>query len=175
MTRLAVAAAAFLALFAVVTQEASALTATTRQCVARERRASRDALRTLRAQEQANLNQKVASCFGPGAACAQACQLTQAACQKPFKDAQQKCVEDNDITGKDDPNFTSCGDTFEAAIAACNALQDDAAALQCAANARLARFTCTQQCAAAQAAGLDNCNFTYGDCIQACASQPIQR
>ena len=36
-------------------------------------------------------------------------------------------------------------DTFEAAIAGCNDLQDDAAALQCAASARLARFTCTQR------------------------------
>jgi hypothetical protein len=41
--------------------------------------------------------------------------------------------------------------------------------------APLARFTCTQQCAAAQAANLDNCNFAFGDCVQACASQPIQR
>jgi hypothetical protein len=176
MTRLAVAAAAFLALFAIVTQEASALTATTRQCIARERRAYRDALRAARASELNTFNQKYQSCFGPGATCAQACQLQQTVCQKPAKDAQQKCIEDNDpATGKDDPNFTSCGDTFESAIAACNALQDDAAALQCAANARLARFTCTQQCAAAQAGALDVCNFQFGDCVQACASQPIQR
>jgi hypothetical protein len=176
MTRLSVAAAAFLALFAVVTHEASALTATTRQCIARERRAYRDALRTARVTELNTFNQKYQSCFGPGATCAQNCQLVQTACQKPFKDGQQKCIEDNDpISGKDDPNFTSCGDTFEAAIAGCNDLQDDAAALQCAASARLARFTCTQQCAAAQAGNLDNCNFQFGDCVQACASQPIQR
>ena len=62
MTRLAVAAAAFLALFTVMAQEASALTVSTRQCVNRERRASRDALRTLRAQEQSTLLQKIASC-----------------------------------------------------------------------------------------------------------------
>ena len=175
MTRLAVAAAAFLALFAVMAQEASALTATTRQCVNREKRGYRDALNSARAQERDTLNQKVASCFGPGAACAQQCQLAQAACQAPFKAAQQKCVEDNDAQGKDDPTFASCGDTFAAAIADCQGLASDAAALTCAADARLARFTCTQQCAAAPAADLDQCNFLYGDCIQACASQPIQR
>jgi hypothetical protein len=175
MTRFAVAAAAVLALFVVVANEASALTATTRQCISRERRSARDALRTLRITEQNALNQRIASCFGPGAGCAQQCQQTQAGCQKPFKDAQQKCVEDDNAQGQDDPTFTSCGDTFDAAIAVCNDMQDDGQALQCAANARLARFACTQACAAAQAASLDGCNFTYGDCIQACASQPIQR
>jgi hypothetical protein len=175
MTRLAVAAAAFLALFAVVTQEASALTATTRQCVNRERRASRDALRTLRAQEQSTILQKISSCFGPGAGCAQQCQVAQAACQAPSKAAQQKCVEDDDAQGKDDPSFPSCGDTFDAAIANCNAIDGDAAALQCAADARLARFACSQKCALDQAPSLDSCNFNYGDCIQSCASQPIQR
>ncbi len=176
MTRFAVAAAAFLALFAVVAQEAGAITATTRQCISRERRAFRDALKTARATETATFNQKYQDCFGPGATCAQSCQLTQTACQKPFRDAQQKCIEDNDpATGKDDPNFTSCGDIFEAAIAACQGIQDDAGALKCAADARLARFSCTQGCAAAQAANLDTCNFVFGDCVQACASQPVQR
>lgn len=175
MTRFTVAAAAFLALFVVVANEANALTATTRQCISRERRAFRDAVRTARAAENAAFLQKQASCFGPGAGCAQGCQQAQAGCQAPFKAAQQKCVEDDNAQGVDDPNFTSCGDTFDSAIAVCNDVQDDAQALQCAANARLARFACTQACAAAQAASLDNCNFVYGDCIQACASLPAQR
>ena len=150
MTRLVVAAAAFLALFTVMAQEASALTATTRQCVNREKRASRDALRAFRAQEAATINQKVANCFGPGAGCAQDCQGAQTACQLPFKVAQQKCVEDDDpSTGNDDPSFTSCGDVFKGAAAECNKLSDDTQALECAKNARLARFACTQGCAAA--------------------------
>ena len=172
MTRFAVAAAAFLALSAVVANEASALTSTTRQCISRERKAYRDALRGARSDELTKFQTAYKDCFGPGATCAQGCQIAQTNCQQPFKDAQQKCIEDNDTSGKDDPNFTSCGDVFGDTIQNdCNKRPDDQDALKCAADARLARFSCTQKCGLDQAANLDSCNFTFGDCVQACASQ----
>jgi hypothetical protein len=172
MTRFAIAAAGFLALFALAANEASALTSTTRQCISRERKAYRDALRAARAEELRTFQSKYSDCFGPGAGCAQGCTIEQTNCQDGPKKAQQKCIEDNDSQGKDDPNFTSCGDIFENTIRSdCNQRPDDQDALKCAADARIARFACTQKCAADQAPALDACNFAFGDCVQACASQ----
>src|SRR5262245_53158053 len=116
MTRFAIAAAGFLALFALAANEASALTSTTRQCISRERKAYRDALRAARAGELRTFQGKYSDCFGPGAGCGQGWQLDQTNCQDGPKKAQDKCGEDNDAQGRDDPNFTSCGDIFEDTI-----------------------------------------------------------
>src|SRR5262245_51610429 len=172
MTRLAVALAAVLALLSLGANEANALTAKTRVCISQKRLEYRNALKTDRATELATFQAKYRACFGAaGSQCAQLCQDAQTSCQNTPKAATQKCIEDNDpVTGQDDPNFTSCGDTFEAAVADCNKLTDDTAALDCAKNARLARFSCTQGCALAAQPALDQCNFDFGDCVQACAS-----
>src|SRR4029453_1947489 len=171
MPRLAVALAAVLALLSIGANEASALTAKTRVCISQKRLEYRNALKTLRSTELATFQAKYRACFGPsGSQCAQLCQDGQLACQTGPRGASQKCIEDNDpITGQDDANFTSCGDTFDAAVIECNKLTDDTQALECAKNARLARFACTQACAAAQQPALDGCNFTFNDCVQACA------
>lgn len=172
MTRFFVAATAALALFAVGVQEASALTSSTRRCIAQKRAEYRSNLAEARADLLGQFQADYQGCFGPdGAACAKLCQDTQTSCQDPARKATQKCINDNNDKGEDDPNYTACDDTFDVAVAACNEVVDDAEAVECAKEARLARFACTQKCAADNQAAIDQCNFAFGDCVQACASK----
>ncbi len=165
MTRFVVAAAAFLALVSVSTEEAHALTSKTRLCISRERRSYRDSLRTYRAQALSDFQTRYRGCFGPGADCAAACQAVQDGCLKTPRNAQQNCVDDKGASPTE-----SCNEKFDTQLETCQALADDAAALTCATQARLDRFACTQACAAAAQPAVDACNIDFGDCVQSCAS-----
>lgn len=172
MTRLFVAATAFLALLAVTSEEANALTSSTRRCIAQKRDEYRNALRSSRAFLLNDFRGKYAQCFGPGEGCAQDCQVEQSNCQEGPNTARAKCVNDVDERGVDtDPAFLSCRNIFDRDIIPCQDEPDDTKAETCAKGVRLARFDCTQQCAKDQQAALDQCNFVFGDCVQACASR----
>ena len=172
MNRLLVAAVAVLALAGVMVEEASALTSATRRCISRERANYREALRDSRQTLLSQFRVNYRSCFGPGSDCAKICQDKQIADQDTPNKQRQTCINDNDLTGADNPSFEACDDKFNAAVAVCNAIVDDVAAANCARNARLDRFACTQDCAAAVQPALDQINFEFNECIQACASKP---
>jgi hypothetical protein len=158
--RFAVAAAALAALlsFALQVPEAGAFTSVTKQCLTKARQQLTIDLKQLRNDR---LNQYVgdrAACFGPGTACATACQTTLTGCVANPNAQRQTCNG-------------GCTDTFKVDVQKCS---DPAQAdpLGCATQARIARLVCSEGCAATAQPALDQCNFNYSDCVQQCASCP---
>ena len=154
--RFAVAAAAFVALssFALHVPEAGAFTSVTKLCLANAKKTftqnKAQAALTLTSQYVADRE----SCFGPGQACANACQLT-----------LNGCVA-NPTTDRTTCNVT-CNQTFKSNVQKCST---DPTPLQCATNDRITRLQCVTQCAVNDQPAIDACNSTYSDCVQQCAS-----
>lgn len=156
--RFAVAAAAFVALssFALHVPEAGAFTSVTKQCLNNARKT----FQTAKQQASATLTSQYiadrAACFGPGQACATTCQNSLNAClANPTADRTACNV--------------NCNGLFKTAVQACSSAADP---LGCATTARIARLTCSNQCAVNDQPAIDTCNSTYSDCVQQCASCP---
>jgi hypothetical protein len=126
----------------------------TKQCLTNARKAfqsaKQQATQTLTSQYIADR----AACFGPGQACANACQQTLTACQVNPNANRLAC------------NVT-CNSTFKTSVQACSSNAD---ALGCATQARIDRLNCSNTCATTAQPALDACNSAYSDCVQQCAS-----
>ena len=179
--RLTVAAAALVALpvVAVWTHDASAFTTAKRLCVSSARRTLKNTLTTSRAAANAAYQSSLKACFSdPGTGCVSQCLNNQTICQQgpdplhPGPAAlKDKCSNSQDSND----GVTSCLEQFDADVAACTAApctgDFNACATQqltCAQNARLARFTCQQGCAAQYQKALDTCSTGFNDCLETC-------
>ena len=151
---LTVTAAALGALLA--SGAAHALTLTTRNCVRKARTDFRNCQTAARNLCRNAFNTSFVNCFGPGAACARACQDSQTLCQTQPSADQVACQQ-------------QCTATLQTALEAC---QTDPNPQTCAANARIDQLKCNQACVLAAAPALQVCNQDFNDCLQACASQP---
>jgi hypothetical protein len=143
---------------ALVAGPAAAYTKTTAACIKTTRNAYKQCLVTCKGQLSTNLPQ----CFGPGAACATACQNGQNACQlgteaNPGPAAALAAAN------------VECQSTQQAAITACKAgdpnVQDS-----CIADAKSAGLQCKLAARAAAAPGLADCSNAFNECLQTCAS-----
>ena len=154
--RFAVAAATFVALasFALQVPKANAFTSVTKQCLNNARKSLTTDLKQQRIDRQNQYVADRAACFGPGQACANACQQTLNGCVANPQTDRSNCN-------------SSCNDAFKTAVTSCN---DAADPLGCATQARIARLTCQATCSANVQPALDQCNFNYSDCVQQCAS-----
>jgi len=186
MTRhLTVAAAAFLAVasLAVWTQDASAFTTARRLCVSRARTVLKNGVRDCRVNATTQFNNTLRACFNdPVGGCVSQCQTTQTNCQGTSdhpgpNQTKDHCANSDNIGTADDDHFTSCAEQFGLDVDACGAAQDNCTAdvntcatqaLTCAQNARLARFNCTQACAAQVQKAFDDCNTQFNDCLEGC-------
>ena len=154
--RFAVAAAAFVALssFALHVPEAGAFTSATKLCLANAKstftKNKGQAASTLLSQYVADR----AACFGPGQACATACQTTLNGCLATPQGARTTCN-------------VGCNNTFKTTVSACSTNTDP---LGCATQARITRLNCANGCAVTQQPAVDACNSAYSDCVQQCAS-----
>lgn len=175
MTRYVVAAVVMLGLGIVAVQEASALSARNRLCVQNARRAFSNARRTSRAKLFDEFQGSVAACFGGDGSdpreCVEGCQAV-----------QSKCLADNvqtprdlcDTSNDNDDGTVSCREQFTLDLDACAAKKLPSGApdfdgqLVCQQAARLARFNCSQACAAGVAGAQDGCSVDFTDCIEFC-------
>jgi hypothetical protein len=158
--RFAVAATAFVALssFALHVPEAGAFTSATKQCLSLAKtnfnNNKHQAAVTLLSQYVADR----AACFGPGQACANACQITLNGCAANPTADRLKCQ-------------TACNTAFKGpgpgSVQACST---DPNPLGCATAARVTRLQCITQCSVNDQPAFDACNSAYSDCVQQCAS-----
>jgi len=156
--RFAVAAATFatLASLALQVPRASAFTSVTKQCLTKARQQLTIDLRQLRSDRLTKYAGDRAACFGPGTACANDCQTVLTGCVANPNSDRQICNQ----------NAT---DKFKTAVTACNSAPDP---LGCATQARITRLDDLATCSANVQGALDQCNFSYSDCVQQCASCP---
>jgi hypothetical protein len=189
--RLTVAAAALLALpvVAVWTQDAGAFTTAKRLCVSNARRTLKNTLSTTKLQAQSQYQASLRACFNdPGNGCVQQCFNNETTCQLGTAQSPGPQTQKNTCSTTIDPNdgVTSCVEQFDIDQAKCclktadastqactitptgNFDTDAAAQLACAENARLARFSCSQACAAKYQQALDGCTTTFNDCLEGC-------
>ena len=175
MTRLAVAAVALLGLVTVAAQEASALSARNRVCVQAARKRARDGIRTSRLAFLDQQRKDLVACFGPAGSptnvCAGKCQDTQSACvDNNVTTPRTLC----DTSSNPDDQVTSCTERFNADVTACrdkklpDGTPDFDAQLACQADARAARFVCSQGCALQVQDDLDTCGVNFSDCLEFC-------
>jgi hypothetical protein len=158
--RVAVATAAFVALstFALHVPEAGAFTSVTKQCLNTAKTNFTNNRKNASASIQSQYIADRAACFGPGQACANACQLTLNGCA---------ATPTADRLGRNQ----TCNADFKTNVQKCSdPTQTDP--LGCATQARITRLNCSNAAAIADQPALDACNATYSDCVQQCASCP---
>src|SRR2546427_2342597 len=129
---------------------AHALTVTTRNCVRKARTDFRSCLTITRSLCRNAFAASFVNCFGPGAACARACQDQQALCQAQPSTDQVVCQQ-------------ACTAALQAALDGCQGAPD---ATSCAANARIDQLRCNQACALVAAPALQDCGQAFNDCLE---------
>jgi hypothetical protein len=139
---------------------AHGFTTKTRLCI----QAAQAARKTCSKQCVEDFRGTFASCFGPGASCAQSCISEQAACQLDPSTAQTACQRDTPLPG----GSGACNTVLRSSLEDCTSAPDPAG---CATAARIAAIECNADCQLAFAPLLDVCNVNFRDCLQACASQ----
>ena len=154
--RFAVVAVAFVALssFALHVPKAGAFTSVTKQCLSLAKtnftNNKKQAAATILSQYVADR----AACFGPGQACANACQITLNGCVANPTADRASCNQ-------------TCNSAFKTNITKCSS---DPNPLTCATNQRVTRLQCITQCSVNDQPAFDACNSAYSDCVQQCAS-----
>ena len=164
--RFALAAVTALVCTALVADVAGAFTRREAICVKAARSRARQSLIDARTASQTTLTNDLQACFGDTTGCVSGCLATQAANQKPYKDAITACQNDQCSAGTD-PTKCACKKSNAAATSACGTAADPVA---CVAQAQLALFVCNQACVAQQEAGIIDVNGTFSDCLQGCSN-----
>jgi hypothetical protein len=162
--------------FIAVAGTAHALTSRTRLCISKAK-AARLSCRTMALQAcNTDFTNAFTSCFGPGADCAAACISAQASCLTTPVSSRTACQKDTDPNPSDGVIEGACATRLKDDLTCCtdpkcvleNNLSTDP--LVCASNARLDNFKCVQDCQLVYQPAVDQCNSSFNDCTQACAS-----
>jgi hypothetical protein len=147
---------------------AQAATKITLQCIKSQRTILKGCINTCRS----NFLTGQASCFGPGLACAQACQdqqnNPQTGCLPPVTAKFQTCINDTAVTPP-----TGCTPTLRAALQSCTdqGNQDPTFDVDKCANAgRLANLQCQLDCRASVDQDQLACSQQFSQCLAGCAS-----